>query len=205
MSVIASAAGLTVFPEEHLGASLPPPTPQLPPGGGPGLTSLTRAQEKRFTTDPINAAADSARHVQRTSGDEHGGYQNCEPSRETQQHNHRPGQGEVDDNKNDSDRNQNPHEHETPSAALRCRHNGNNHGDRASAEDGGGSGVEYRRADKCNRRLHPWKLGNRSLALQMFERAAELGHPGAALEIHRVKLREKLNHLERMGKQSHSK
>lgn len=135
---------------------------------------------------PIRVAADSARHVQGTSNDERDGCHNCGQSCETQQHNRRAGQED----------NQNTHENDK---ALSCRHNGNNRGDRASAKDNG-SGVECHRADKENGLLHPWKLGNRPLALQMFERAADLGHPGAAQEIRRLKLREKFNHLERMGK-----
>lgn len=161
--------------EEHLGASLPSPIP----GRGSGLSPLPRA------TSPICVVAESARHVQGTSSDERDGCYNCGTSCETQ-HSHRPGQ-DVDQNTHENDK------------ALR-----NNHGDRASADDSGGGG-ECHRAGKGNRLLHPWKLGNRPLALQMFERAAELGHPGAAQEIHRLKLREKFNHLEQMEKQSHLK
>ncbi|CBJ48727.1 Sel1 domain-containing protein [Ectocarpus siliculosus] len=37
--------------------------------------------------------------------------------------------------------------------------------------------------------------GNRPLALQMFQRAAELGHPEAMREVHRLRLRERIDHL----------
>lgn len=42
--------------------------------------------------------------------------------------------------------------------------------------------------------------GSRPLALQMFQRAAELGHPEAMREVHRLRLRERMDNLARPGR-----
>lgn len=43
--------------------------------------------------------------------------------------------------------------------------------------------------------------GDRPRALRMFERAAELGHTGATREVHRLQLRERMDHLVGHGRE----
>lgn len=47
--------------------------------------------------------------------------------------------------------------------------------------------------------------GSRTLALKMFQRAAELGRPEAMREVHRLRLRERMDHLVAdRGKKQHA-
>ena len=201
MSAIASTAELPILPQDHpVGASLSLPI-KFPPGS-PGLSPLTKMDKRYVTaTEFPRAASDVTRQQQQDNSD------NESADLQGRHRHHVPGRrgvgttGEGDSDGGDQSR----EEREAQSVGRRARNNGEDeHVEQASPGDGRVSGRRRRASGGARSRSHlVWKQGNRSLALRMFERAAALGHPEAAREAHRLRLRMSTDRAERMEMQPH--
>lgn len=188
-SAIASAAGLPIPSTRHHASSSSSSAPQLPLRP----TTLPLGQRERSATTaspPTVAGGGSSSHV--------GGHSNGADSSRHRNFQHYQRRQRDDIGVDEDDHGPGA----TQSAADFHRRGKDVERQTDAASEGrlpGAAGARRKKPQAQGDSRNLW--GDRPRALRMFERAAELGHTGATPEVHRLRLRERMDHLVGHGRE----
>ena len=175
-SAVASAAGLSIISTRHHASS----SPQLP------LRSSTLPLGPRESAATAPASTTTGGGSNGTNSSRHRNSQHC-------QRRQRDDIGVDDDNDDDGQ------------SAADFHRRGKDDERQTDAPEGGlpsAAGAMRKKLRAQSRGGVSRNLwGDRPRALRMFERAAELGHTGATREVHRLRLRERMDHLVGHGRE----